>query len=335
MYDNSNYAYIVGRLRALETKMLNHNLVERLMDAPDADSAFKVSNDIPLVMHNLGDYSVKDFNKVLVKTTSEMKNAFLRMAPYSEVLNFIWYKYDFHNLKVVLKAKLTQRGYDQVEHAISPLGTVNLEDWQKYLLEDIPIKLTEGLNKFIAYISEVYKESNDLQEIDQIIDKHYLSVLKGITDDIKSPMISEYLRRIIDFSNLSAFVRITEMNKDTKYLESVLLSGGHAPISLFLDNFEKGYEDLQKSVSKMTYVDDLTKTIDVFLDKKSLISLEKKTAMLQQDFMTSSNGIAFGPEPVFAFFWKFENQLQIIKAILVGKLNSLPAEEIEKNVLAL
>ena len=66
MPDNSNYAYIVGRLRALETKMVNQTLLERLLDAKDANEAFRVLNDMPLIMGSMNDYEVSSFNKVLV-----------------------------------------------------------------------------------------------------------------------------------------------------------------------------------------------------------------------------------------------------------------------------
>jgi len=83
------------------------------------------------------------------------------------------------------------------------------------------------------------------------------------------------------------------------------------------------------------YADDLVVSLDSFVEDENLLAAEKKVHELQQTFMDEANKISFGPEPVFAFFWRFENQLNIIRAILVGKLNSLPAEEISKHVLSL
>lgn len=335
MYDNSKYAYIVGRLRALDTKMMNQGLLERLLDAKSADESYRVLNDMPLVMGSINDYEAKDFNKVLQGALGELKELFIQMAPYKDVLNFLWYKYDFHNLKVVLKAKLTERGYADVEHALTSLGNISFEDWEKHLLEDKSIKLTEGLDRIIDKAKEAYEKSNDPQVIDQVIDSYYLSVLKDISDKMGSTLISRYLRRIIDISNLKAFIRATELKKERGYFEGVLLEGGHVSLDTWLTSFERGYEDLRQTLEKRMYADDLVVALESFVEGKNLLAAEKRAHELQQQFMDESRKIVFGPEAVFAFFWKFENHLQTIRAILVGKLNKLPAEEISKHVLSL
>ena len=79
----------------------------------------------------------------------------------------------------------------------------------------------------------------------------------------------------------------------------------------------------------------LTEALDEFIKEKSLFLVEKKASELLHKFMKESNRIAFGPEPVFTFFWKFENHMQILRTILVGKLNQLPTEEIREHVLTI
>ncbi|MBU0578001.1 V-type ATPase subunit [Patescibacteria group bacterium] len=335
MPDNSKYAYIVGRLRALDTKMMNQNSLERLVDAGSADEAYRALNDLPLVMGSMGDYKAQDFNKVLIGALQEMKNLFIQMAPYKEALNFLWYKYDFHNLKVILKAKLTERGYADISHALIDLGTISFEDWEKHLLEDKKIELSEALDKAIHRAKGAYEKTNDPQVIDQTIDQHYLESLKEISDEMGSLLISRYLSRLIDFSNLRAFIRAKELNKDFGYFQRVLLDGGHVFPDAFLGSYERGYDELRQVLEKRMHADDLVVSLDSFLEDRNLLAVEKKAHELQQEFMSEANKISFGPEPVFAFFWRFENQLNIIRGVLVGKLNSLPAEEISKHVLTL
>ena len=335
MYDNSKYAYIVGRLRALDTKMLNASMLERLIDAPGAAEAFRSLNDLPLVTGSLNDYEEIDFAKVLSGALKSMKELLVQMAPYPEVLNFLWHKYDFHNLKVSLKAKVTGQGYEEVNHALTELGTVPLEVWQGFVLEDKPVPLTKQVDKKIAQIRELYEKESDPQIINVIVDQHYLETLKCISDSMGSPMIDTYLKRLIDFSNLRAFIRITELKKDRPFLEKLLLPGGFVKTDLYLNSFERGYEELRQALERPIGSDDLSVALEKFMEEKTLLAAEKQAYKLQQDFMAKSNAISFGPEPVFSFFWRFENHMTILRAILVGKLNGLSNEIISSHILAL
>jgi V/A-type H+-transporting ATPase subunit C len=335
MYDNSKYAYIVGRLRAMDTKMLNASVLDRLMEAPGAAEAFRSLNDLSLVASSLNDYEVQDFNKVLADSTQNMKELLIQMAPYPELLDFLWYKYDFHNLKVALRAKITEYGYEDVNHAISPLGTVDAEAWQAFVLEDKSIPLMKDLGKLVATAAELYEKTNDPQVINMVVDQQYVLMLKEVADKMKSGMLDAYLKRVIDFSNLRAFIRVTELSKDRQDLEKLLLSGGFVKTDLFLTSFERGYDDLKQALEKPIGSDDLSKALDKFLETKNLITIEKEVFRLQQDFMAKSSVVTFGPEPVFAFFWKFENHMVILRSILVGKLNGLSNDTISEHILAL
>jgi len=335
MYDNSKYAYIVGRLRALDTKMFNASMLERLMEAPGASEVFRSLNDIPLVAAALSNHSVQDFSKVLTSAIENIKELMIQMAPYPEVLNFLWYKYDFHNLKVSLRAKVTGQGYADVNHALIGLGTVSKEAWEAFILEDKSVQLTKKLDKQIDKIKALYEKDADPTMINVIIDQHYVETIKGIADQLGSSLVDSYLRRIIDFSNLRVFIRIMELDKERNILEKLLIDGGFLKTEVYLNSFERGYDELKQAIDKPVGSDDLGRVLEKFMDNKTLISAEKEIFKLQQSFMNKSQVITFGPEPVFSFFWKFENHMMIIRAILVGKLNGLSNEMISKHVLAL
>lgn len=335
MYDNSKYAYIVGRLRALETQMIDQNALERLLDAPGASESFRVLNDLPLVAGSLNEYGVQDFSKVLQGAQMEVKQLLLDMMPYTEVLDFLWYKYDFHNLKVILKAKLSGQDYQEVGHALSTLGTISVERWQRHLMEGEKIELADALPKVVRIIEEDYEKNQDITIISSILDQHYLEQLSKIADSMNSPLISSYLRRLIDFSNLISFIRVTETKKDEVVLTRTLVKGGNIPYRVFKDAYGRSHEDLLQVLEKKIGGEDLALSLSNFINHKMLISAEKKVQELQQEFMNKSKQISFGPEPVFSFFWRFENHMMIIRAILIGKLNGLSKETIQSHVLSI
>ena len=83
------------------------------------------------------------------------------------------------------------------------------------------------------------------------------------------------------------------------------------------------------------FADPIAKALSDFIESKTLIAFERRVYALQQDFLSDSIKIALGPEPVFAFFLRFETHLHIMRAVLIGKLNRLPLEDIRRTILAL
>jgi V/A-type H+-transporting ATPase subunit C len=222
-----------------------------------------------------------------------------------------------------------------VSHALTDLGTVSLEAWQGFVLEDQKVPLTKDLDKKVGLIRELYEKDGDPQIINVIVDQHYLETLKGIAVSMGSPMIDAYLKRLIDFSNLRAFIRVMELKKDRPVLEKLLLPGGFVKADLYLNAFERGYDELRQALERPIGSDDLSVALEKFMEEKTLMAAERQAYKLQQDFMAKSNAISFGPEPVFTFFWRFENHMVILRTILVGKLNGLSNEVISSHMLAL
>lgn len=335
MSNPADYAYIIGRLRALETQFPTFNLVERMIEAKSADDAFRVLNDIPFISGSIGEYSVDEFQKVLTRATQKMIQLLLKMSPSSESIQFLWMKYDFHNLKVALKARLTNRGYADVSHALVDLGSLSAVEWEQFVLEGKTPPLTAGLHETLIDVAREYEKTGDSQIVDQIVDKHFLEELLSIARSFKSPLTVGYLQRLIDLTNLKTFIRSKELKKEVNYFENILLLGGRLNPMVFIDGYKKGYEELKQVLERKMHADDLVLVLEEFLKEKTLLSVEKKMSELLQKYMEESKKISFGPEPVFAFFWRFENHMQILRTILVGKLNQLPTEDIHKNVLTL
>jgi len=306
-----------------------------MIEADTANAAFHVLNDLTFVSGSIGEHTVDEFQTVLTKATEKMSRLLAKMSPDPNVLKFLWLKYDFHNLKVTLKARLVGHGYADVEHALVDLGCMRAEDWERFVLEGKIPALTKGMHGAMADATKQYKKTHDPQIVDLIVDKHYIEEMLMMAECFQSPLTVGYLQRLIDLTNLKAFIRCKELKKEDSYLESVLLHGGRVPASMMLESYSKGYDELKTLLEQKMHADELVFVLDEFLKEKTLLAAEKKISELLQNYMDESKKMSFGPEPVFAFFWRFENHMQILRTILVGKRNRLTAEDIHKHVLTL
>ena len=333
--NNTDYSYIVGRVRALETQMLDQTLLERLLDAPSAEEAFRTLNDHALMAEHIGDLGVDDYQKVFSASLKSIQNILHEMAPEKEFMNFLWYKFDFHNLKVVLKAKLMEHGYADIEHALIDMGHHSLSNWEAVLFENKTLDLIPGVGFAIKAATELYEKNNDPQVVDLIIDQYYLDELNKMAEEMESSLVQDYVDRLIDITNTKTFVRCKELEKDRSYFEKVLVKGGSVYIETFIDAYDKGYDELRVILEKRPHLEDLAGTLEQVEKDNSLLILETKITENLQTFMKEAQRISFGIEPVLAFFYKFENQLRIIRSIFIGKLNKLETKEIAANLPSL
>jgi len=166
------YAYAVGRLRALEARLINDAQIIRMTEAPDLQSAFLVLGETP--------YSEKidrlpqafDFEELLKQELISTKQLLDNLAPKDEILDVIFKKYDYHNLKVLLKNKLT--GGTSTK-ALYEIGTL---PWHELERLEIAQKA----------------EGQDLRSIENTIDKEYLRILSQVAKLKKVPLFSEYVK---------------------------------------------------------------------------------------------------------------------------------------------
>lgn len=204
------YAYAVGRLRALEARMLNDAQITRMVEASDLQSAFLVLGETP--------YAEKidrlphpfDFEELLKQELISTKRLLDNLAPKNEILDVIFKKYDYHNLKVLLKNKIIG---STSTRALYDIGTLPLHELEK--LE-------------IAQIA-----SQNPKTIDNTIDKEYLKILTQAAKRHNIPLFSDYAKTFM----VSAELRITLRSKEAD-IEEVLKKYKYTDFAEALEKFK-------------------------------------------------------------------------------------------------
>ena len=191
------HAYAVGRLRALEARMLNESQVTRMVEASDLQSAFQVLSETP--------YAEKidrlpppfDFEDLLKQGLISVQRLLDALAPRDEILDIIFKKYDYHNLKVVLKSRIT---------GLPP---------QKALYEVCTLPLHELERLEICKKAELISSQNqDLRAIEDLIDQEYIKILKEAAARHRVPLFSEYVKVFSVTASLKIGLRSGKLDKE-------------------------------------------------------------------------------------------------------------------------
>ena len=240
----SEFAYSTGLIRTLETKLLNDNEVERMTLAKDAKDAFRILNELDYADNKAGISDPGDFQKVLDEGTYELKELLMKISPDNRILCIIWHQYDFHNIKTMVKAKVSGKSYAEIEEILSVNGAIPLEALRTVIFEEkdaefgIHERTEKYLKKKIANVQKRFeKENRNPQVIDLYLDQKLMKIIYGIAIDSKSEFLMNYVKMLIDLSNIKLFFRMKTQNKPLDLYEIAFLYNGNIEFKKFKDAY--------------------------------------------------------------------------------------------------
>ena len=322
-----NFAYSVGRIRSLESNLLSADEVERMVDAPDAKEAYRILNELDYASH-VGE-DPENFQEVINAGLIDVKELLCKICPHKEILNLLWYRYDFHNIKTLLKGKLYGKGLDEVEEYLMNLGLIETDRLKDYIYEgnkDAGFKLInendereikEGIQEAI----KLYEDNDqDPQLVDLVLDRVYFTLVNELVEGYENDFLNDFINLNIDINNIKTFIRLKLQDRPATLLASGVIAGGGLEPSRFTDTYPEELSQFANSMAVTDYGDLIQNGIDSYEKNKSLIDLEKELENLQVEFIKKAKLVSFGPEPLLGFFWAKKNNAQIIRMIMLNKL---------------
>lgn len=323
----ADYPYIFGLFKSLESKLLNANDIERMVDAPDAGVAFRVFNDTAFA-DNLLEVKPEEFNKALDDDLKQTHAIFRQEIADRKILEFIFSRYDFHNIKLCFKAKYSGQNLKKNE---SEVGTVSRELIRNYIIAGQKPDLPKHIKTVIDQALNDFEKNKDPNHIDAFLDQAMFSHLKRVAGQLNNKFISDFLKRQIDLSNVKIFLRAKRLKKEAKWLAKELISGGQVPTKEMLGVYDK---ELKIALDTCcAYFDNRFRPIiEEYLKNQNLWWLEQAFENYELDFLKEAKRLAYGPEIAVAYFYANKNALRQVRLIMTGKLNGVPPAEIRERL---
>mgnify|MGYP001616733044 CR=1 FL=1 len=339
--DRTKFTYLSGRIRVLEMRLLNANQVERMIGAPNAHDAFHTLHELDFAPHISAEVKPADFQDVLWKGMLGIKEFVEKQIAYAWFLNIFWHVYDVHNIKVLLKAKHSEKSFEDVEALLVPLGAIKLDALRAFIMEG-HAKTSFGLRKkdetilkdAIARAEAAFKKEKDPAELDFHLDAAYFTMALRSAKDIGSSCITRYIQQHIDFANIRAFMRIKLTGHEKRHFNEAFVEGGTLTKTFFLYYREENIENFLTGLGRhnVSYALLVQRGYEYFEKHRSFFLLEKEMDDRHLEFALEAKKFAYGPEVVFAYVFAHENNAKIIRMILVSKLNGVPPEQIRKEL---
>ena len=297
-------------MKTLENKMLTMNDYESLLSAPDFNTALKIITDKGYGKDIDGEVTIERLlESELQKIWAEAEASLPEEAP----LDILKYKNDFHNLKTILKAFLTNAEWESL--MLSPSVTepeIIFDAVKKADFSDLPEFLKETSK--IAY--EIVTREHDGQKTEIYIDKKtYEEMLKCAYGN---SFLTEWIEKNIIFANL--LIAIRAMGKSREFIKDAFIPTDKLNLSKLTDAAIDGIDAISDFLSGLGFSDGVEALENSFGD------FEKWCDNKKMEYLKLAKNKFFGFEPIMAFILGKESEIQAVRIILSGHKNNIPSE---------
>jgi len=324
-----DFSQAVIRIKVLEKKLLSRARLERMVDAKDMDEVFKILGETEYQQHLSSAARAEDYENIL---SGELRRVYALMDELTGekvISQLLSLKYDYHNLKVIIKEKVLGRS---LSHLYVPYGTADLSRIRTAVAQDDYSDVSQRFGEALKDTWNEYEKNKDPQMIDIILDRHYYRHLRVLADETEIPMFVDYVRNQVDFTNIKTLIRVKKMDKDMRFLEEVLLDGGSISRDKILYSINDSLDAILEKFRKEKIGRPLTEGLEAFRRTGRLSDFEKIIDNSLMEVNAPSRNIVFGPEPLFSYLHAKEAEIKALRIVMVSKINKLSPEVIRERL---
>lgn len=305
---NSQYFYSASRIKALETTLLTDGQLERLLGAKNVEEGYKVLHDTFLGEY-ISDAKKTKLSRALRKSITLTKHMLERIAPEPILMDYLWIRYDFYNLKTILKGKRAALTNEEILEKCYFAS--------KYTPERILACVEqEDFSSVISNVGAAFKEAQEAREVWQIdiaMNVWYFRTIAEWSQDEKNIFIQEYVTLLIDMFNLRTRLRTVSFREGTP-LPEVFISGGNVA-----EEHMKTREQIMGAFSRFGGERYWKDALEEYEKHESFVMIERAVDDYFLKFLREQAIDVFSPVTLFAFFWARRNNAQLIQTVMTAK----------------
>lgn len=318
--NETEYLYSCARIRAMERRLPDKALLERIILADGRETASLLKDrgiDLSLGIEG-----------AIAKLMSATHRELLSELPDAAPAKIFLYQYDCNNLKLAIKAAIMGQSAEKMLFSCGTLApSVALDAVRSGDFSPFP----ENMAKEAGEAARAAAATGNPQTVDLLLDRAcFLDMLEAARP---YPRALSWVKLKIDALNALFCIRIIRLGGDSALLEELLLPGGDIDRSIFLDARAGGESALFEHLGR-TRLSALSR-VSGKGGRASLSELERAADDLFIEAVREARFIPFGAEIITAYTVALEYALKNVRIILAGKEAGLDADAIRGRIRTL
>ena len=294
--NDTKYANAVGAVRAMENSLLTKTDIDQLINSRN-------KAEISSIISSRGGSSGSE-------NLSDVWAMLKEYAPECRELAILLYRNDFHNLKAVLKAIISNREPEQyyIEPSNVELSTlVDAINSKEY--DDLP----EYMRNTAEEAYELITQTLDGQLSDSLIDMAALKAMQKSAEECDSTFMQKYAELLTVCADIKTAYRCSILGKSAQIMESAICGSTELDKEQLIRAALGGTESLFSFLEGTSYSDAAS------LLKESAAQYEKWCDDVIMELAETARMQAFGSEPLAAYFIAKEAEIKNLRILTVCK----------------
>ena len=315
---DTDYLFLASRVRALERKLLTAPRIEQLLTAGDVAACSQLLSE-------LGYEPIHDEASLQASLKQQREAVFsdiARFMPEPELLDVFRLKYDYHNIKTLLKDRSGGR-------LLMDAGCISAADMERQYAESgnwqfLPKEMADAAKE----AGDVLAETGNPQRSDFILDRAYFAQLRSLAQESRCAYLQEYIRAMIDAANLRSLVRTERLHADPGFLRQVLFDGGSVSADTIAAHAGNGPAALYRTTPFRAAAEAGEEAVK----GGSLTAFERACDNAVLLSVGKARSIPFGVEVVLGYLAAKEAEWTAVRIIMSGRMAGMTADAIRERL---
>lgn len=331
MSQQNGYGYAVARIRAMEHRLLDASVLQRMIDADDLATALKILGETSYSSTLTSHAGNQDFDEILEFELKKMYEEVESFIPEKKLIDLLRYQYDFHNVKVLIKSVfnvatggqkkwefLTSLGSYPVDSLIS---SIELEEY-KFLPFD--------LNNLIPKCITIWEQSSDVLEVERLLDDRMYALMKETAFELDFPETLSWIQTRIDGENIRTLLRLKRFKFDASRARPFMHSGGKIDTGLLVSLISEPFESWKRTLEFTEFSKCIGSIDSTASFSEMILSLENFLDDLYLNKLAMSRYSTNAPENILTYLWAKEMEVKNVRMILVAKTSGGDKEQLRR-----
>jgi len=316
-------------VRIKESELLGNEVFNLLLLAQDEKEISAILHGTTYEEYVVQPGFLEDFETICNKERQKVYDWLYDITPNPALIHLYAARYTFHNLKVLTKAHIMEKDFDEM--FISD-GRYDIDTLKSAINTRQSNELEEPLLAAINEVLNYFNEGKLLQAIDYIYDREFLSYIHYLAKKADDESIYQSFQKFIDLSNISMMARGILQEQGQSFMASVLSDEGNLPKEDLLDYIRKGIDEFTQFLLNGRYSNDIRSIVDEKTQKLNFVALSKLTDDSLTSLYESADLQSFGPMPLMSFVSAKEVEWKNLRLLFVGKRNKFSNEEMAERI---
>jgi V/A-type H+-transporting ATPase subunit C len=319
---NSSYPYASARVKAIESKLITKEKLNRLVEAKDYEAAMRQLAEFGYGQ-SAGAIGSGSFETLIQKELEETDTLLEALSPSDVFTRIMRAERDYFNLKVLIKLLMQDKPLDSF--AMNP-GNIPVDTLRRAISENNYYDLPATMKEALQYIDRQFTIAADASIIGIALDRAYAKEIEALLPQMGNPLITAYFTALFDISNIIALMRVRAANLPKESFERVFVHGGSIDKRTLSEAFDLPEESLSGAVAKGDYSSVLSAAFEDYAKSGSLYMMEKSRDDYLLSMLREQRHDMFGIGPLMGYYIAKQREAAAVRLVMTAKLGGVDME---------